>query len=524
MGHDNCYQYVDDRLAGWWAVYTFVVTPHSKQYYHCRAERMTQHWKTCILKQKYQLLILAVFLVVLTALLCKNNSNTILGTLWRNTLVSAGSGHHSDIIQHGYIIANGYSGQQGSGVRALVSLQCWASSFSLPVYIVEPYIAASSLASRLKSKDLTNVMKFSDYFDVDHFNNVSLEEGSPPLISVEHFIERAPRQTIVVRLHKINACRKKPHPEFQVLKESNGVGKCCSSVWLHNWQMSEAKFCVVKVVRIEGCMSLPSATREMYKTIFKGWDPSNVTVVFRFWAANWDKLQNPDSKAKMLCKDVNGQKLRHKFYPSPKLLNDAKYYTNTYLRGQTKVAVMIRSEQAIRGFQTGNRLKQLNLCINKVVDIARNLTSTTSSPNTSNIFLTLDVGKYGSNSVESVLRLSKYNLKNKSSDVITSVKNIVPTLYGRNWTFVEWEESFIKAADGIENPGYIASLQRTIASRADCLILMGGGDYQRLALHDYLELHPDTSQQCLQFVCFREGFQEQFSDIVQYDEEDEDPS
>ena len=229
----------------------------------------------------------------------------------------------------------------------------------------------------------------------------------------------------------------------------------------------------------------------------------------------------------MLCKDVNGQKLSHKFYPSPKLLNDAKYYTNTYLRGQTKVAVMIRSEQAIRGFQTGNRLKQLNLCINKVVDIARNLTSTTSSPNTSNIFLTLDVGKYGSNSVESVLRLSKYNLKNKSSDVITSVKNIVPTLYGRNWTFVEWEESFIKAADGYENPGYIASLQRTIASRADCLILMGGGDYQRLALHDYLELHPDTSQQCLQFVCFKEGlqeqFSEQFSEIVQYDEE-EDPS
>ena len=71
-------------------------------------------------------------------------------------MVSVGSstGHHSDIIQHGYIIANGYSGQQGSGVRALVSLQCWASSFSLPVYIVEPYIVASSLAGRLKSKDL----------------------------------------------------------------------------------------------------------------------------------------------------------------------------------------------------------------------------------------------------------------------------------------------------------------------------------------------------------------------------------
>ena len=158
----------------------------------------------------------------------------------------------------------------------------------------------------------------------------------------------------------------------------------------------------------------------------------------------------------------------------------------------------------------------------KVVDIARNLSSRTSSPNTNNIFLTLDVGKYGSKSVEWVLGLSKYNLKNKSSDVITSVKKIVPALYGQKWTFKEWEESFIKATDGIENPGYIASLQRTIASRADCLILMGGGDYHRLALHGYLELHPDTSQQCLRFVCFRKGLQDQFSNIVQYHEEEED--
>ena len=138
------------------------------------------------------------------------------------------------------------------------------------------------------------------------------------------------------------------------------------------------------------------------------------------------------------------------------------------------------------------------------------------------LFLTLDIGKYGSNSVEWVLGLSKYNLQNKSSDVIDSVKKVVPELYEGYRTFDEWEDSFVKATDGVENPGYIASLQRTIASRADCLVLLGGGDFQRLALHDYLELHPETSQQCLQFICFREGFQEQFSDIVQYDEEDED--
>lgn len=485
---------------------------------------MTQHCRACLVRRNFHLLIVAVLLSLLTALLLKHKSNSIREMLWQVADVTSSdpAGYGTASIQHGFIVANGYSGQQGSGVRALVSLQCWASSFSLPMYIVEPYIEKYSLGSRLKSKELKGVMKFSDYFDIDHFNNASIEEGTPPLISVEHFTEKAPRQTIVVRLHNDYTCRKKRHPEFEVLEESRGLGRCCSSDWLHNWQMNEARFCVVKVARFGGCMSLPSATKRMYKTIFEGLDPSNVTVVFRLWAANWDKLQNPDSKGKMLCKDVSGQKLRHKFYPSPRLLNDAQYYTATYLKGMNTVAVMIRSEQAIRGFHTGDRLKQLNSCLNEAVEAARNMSNRSSAAKRSGIFLTLDIGKYGSNSVEWVLGLSKYNLQNKSSNVIDSVKKVVPELYEGDWTFTEWEDSFVKATDGVQNPGYIASLQRTIASRADCLVLMGGGDFQRLALHDYLELHPETFQQCLQFICFREGFQEQFSDIVQYDEEEDD--
>ena len=39
-------------------------------------------------------------------------------------------------------------------------------------------------------------------------------------------------------------------------------------------------------------------------------------------------------------------------------------------------------------------------------------------------------------------------------------------------SFERWEEeSFIKATDGVTNVGV---LQRTVASRADCLVLMGG--------------------------------------------------
>ena len=49
--------------------------------------------------------------------------------------------------------------------------------------------------------------------------------------------------------------------------------------------------------------------------------------------------------------------------------------------------------------------------------------------------------------------------------------------------------------------GYIAAFQRTLASRADCLVLVGGGYFQELALNDYKRNHPDRSTWYIYIVC-----------------------
>ena len=42
---------------------------------------------------------------------------------------------------YGYVVAGSFSGQQGAGIQALISLQCWAASFSLPIRILEPLLS-----------------------------------------------------------------------------------------------------------------------------------------------------------------------------------------------------------------------------------------------------------------------------------------------------------------------------------------------------------------------------------------------
>ena len=48
---------------------------------------------------------------------------------------------------------------------------------------------------------------------------------------------------------------------------------------------------------------------------------------------------------------------------------------------------------------------------------------------------------------------------------------------------------------------YIAALQRTIASRSDCLLLFGRGNFQEVALSAYLRNHPNKVTRCVHIVC-----------------------
>ena len=70
------------------------------------------------------------------------------------------------------------------------------------------------------------------------------------------------------------------------------------------------------------------------------------------------------------------------------------------------------------------------------------------------------------------------------------MKRAVERLYeGREgWNFDQWEQRFIDSLGGVTDRGYVAALQRVLASssKAACLVLMGGGRFQELSLESYL--------------------------------------
>ena len=111
--------------------------------------------------------------------------------------------------------------------------------------------------------------------------------------------------------------------------------------------------------------------------------------------------------------------------------------------------------------------------------------------------ITADIGKYGSNTFHWAVKD-----KEKLAIGINETKTTMLELTNHTLSFEEWEESYVMAAGGITNSGYIAALQRTIASQADCLVLiMGGGNFQDLALQEYGRLHQIKKKRCIHYVC-----------------------
>ena len=127
--------------------------------------------------------------------------------------------------------------------------------------------------------------------------------------------------------------------------------------------------------------------------------------------------------------------------------------------------------------------------------------------------VTLDIysymGKFGSgvwSDLETKHGVDVDGLKEKSKELLNS-------LFDNQLGLYEWEESFTQATNGIENSGYIAALQRTLASRTKCLILVGGGTFQDLALKDYLRIHPKREDWCVKLVCIYKN-EDSFMNVI----------
>ena len=404
--------------------------------------------------------------------------------------------HKRDEPQHGYVVAISLSGQQGAGIQALTSLQCWVSSFNLPMVILEPIMSKTVFVSIPRSSQ-NSFLTFSDLFDIQHFNRISESLGYTLVATREQFFSTAPRNAIFVHV--------KSAPKNISTRESTAkvFWRADEEQTCYQFEASrlgllakEQGFCFVRIVEaICSHKNILKVTDQEVREVFFGDQlPQQVTLFFNKWETSW-YVENDDLDNPFTCKRIGKNSSKEQFLPSPRLVSDAKYYETHFLQSSNEVALMLRIEHVIHFVRQQQRL---SLTSTWTVDecLTRAFKMTKEMQMSGYPMVTMDIGKFGSASLSQTLGVDIDDLSEKSKLMLTE-------LYENKLTFEEWEESFTKATGGVEHSGYIAALQRTLASRAKCLILVGGGNFQDLALKDYLKKHPNREDQCIHLLCVK---------------------
>ena len=413
--------------------------------------------------------------------------------------------------QYGYVITQTYGGQMTRAIKNMMLQQCWAGTVGNPLHIVEPFSSESNLFHSPKFWDalehnrLHEAATFSEYYDLDYFNELSLKEKGASVVKWDNFLQNAPRTAVVVTIPP-GGCKSLSNSVtndqgIQHLSTSQCKVSRAYEEFLRG--LLRLNFSFVKKLCVD-CSKLqrPLTLAELENEVYGGRNVSETTVIFSGWrnfqvVGSW--LQLPS-----YCVDAQKPDSSTRLIPSASVLNHTNYYRNNILRGKRIIAVMLRVERFLTLKRMGRSNESVESCLKKTVKLHDRLLQTQTFDNSST-FLTLDIGRFGSGIMQDPSVVAKLGQDSLSS-IGESVVQTLEHLYNGEWTMSSWEQSFVKATGGIVERGYIAMLQRSIATHSDCLILMGGGSFQQVAAYQYMKHHQGQSKPCLYSVCATESF------------------
>ena len=412
---------------------------------------------------------------------------------------------------YGYVITQTYGGQMTRAIKNMMLQQCWAGTVGNPLHIVEPFSSESNLFHSPKFWDalehnrLHEAATFSEYYDLDYFNELSLKEKGASVVKWDNFLQNAPRTAVVVTIPP-GGCKSLSNS----VTNDQGIQHLSTSQCKVSRAYEEflrgllgLNFSFVKKLCVD-CSKLqrPLTLAELENEVYGGRNVSETTVIFSGWrnfqvVGSW--LQLPS-----YCVDAQKPDSSTRLIPSASVLNHTNYYRNNILRGKRVIAVMLRVERFLTLKRMGRSNESVESCLKKTVKLHDRLLQTQTFDNSST-FLTLDIGRFGSGIMQDPSVVAKLGQDSLSS-IGESVVQTLEHLYNGEWTMTSWEQSFVKATSGIVERGYIAMLQRSIATHSDCLILMGGGSFQQVAAYQYMKHHQGQSKPCLYSVCATESF------------------
>ena len=386
----------------------------------------------------------------------------------------------------GYVLAGDYWEQQSSACRNLQNLQCWAAKLDL--YVVEPFMANSQLKTPFANM-VGSKLLFSDLFDLQSWNRASVKLGRKGLVEWENFVENAPREVIYVhfKFSNWNDIRKVKKEvllnpsKYPPKGERHKVG-CDMSFPFKPYEtkfVADHNFTVVRSVCFNFEYGDFVSLKDFQMQLYGAYSPQEVTVYFRQWRGLG---MHPRVAVEHIGCTNDG--LQEVMEPSQQMKAAAEWYIEEHLGEGDFIAIMARIEKSKISLKS--RSDSVSFCFSKTVKQWQRLRNKTNIQST---FLASDAGKYGSNS---------FKTTGDDSDLTTEFHKFFKQIYGTKTTVGKWEKTF-EGKDGITDSGYIALLQKLVATRSKCVLFVGGGAFQKHALHMYRQLH-SGKQECIEVV------------------------
>ena len=395
----------------------------------------------------------------------------------------------ADALRHsttngGYVLAVNYYEQQSMGSRNMFQLQCWAKSLGLSV--VKPVMKDSFLRTPLDYRLQQTMMKFEDSFSLSDWNKYTEQHKYAPLVNWEQFLTKAPKKVIMVLFEYASVgLLKSRHKagesilhQAQAQRYKNG----CQSQWPSSSDVAflqSRRFKVVRTVCVNFYYGDQLTLDEFNSHLLGEYAPGDVTVIMEMWRGigTAQRVILKDS-----CRDVFP--VQEYILPSERLVRDAERYIRRYLNNSAYLAVMGRLEMSM--LTVHKKVPVVPFCLQETLTQWEMFAKDTHHLRST--FASIDIGRFGTKKFRSKL----------NPDYRLEFEKFIMRIYGDSMSVRDWETTF-EAVSGTRDAGYIGLLQKVIVTRAQCILFVGGGAFQRHALHLYRKLHehPDN---CLRVV------------------------
>ena len=383
--------------------------------------------------------------------------------------------------------------QQTNALLNMWTFQKWANFTGFRV--LEPFAYQSTLGltdQLLHHYNFANVLHFSDYFDLNLWTNMTKKNhGIPPFEEWNAFVLSPLKRIVVVIL----LYESPPVGEF--IDNDIRKHRYCKQQ-KENFYSKHAKIfdkLQIQVVR-DVCVAFGSFDKGITLQRFNGlFLLGNNTHI---WFSEWRGIQlnrMAITDHVELRRNYGGEdNILAMIKTSPRVLKDTRKYVSTILNTDFKkyTAVSFRATNkktalVYSGHTREYIIQYFEKCIEKItLELFKNPSSIK--------FLSIDLGRFGD--LTSVYGYFKVN-----DDGNKLFKLVLKGVYG-NKSIDEYHNELIRAANGIEDSGYIGSMEKNIAENAGKLIVVGGYSFFQRSIIMNFQANNENCQDCVTRICF----------------------